>query len=154
MGVNISTQRRKGRSSTTDGTDRTDRKAGDCYPCNPCHMWQKVFPAKSSLRLWAFASLRLNSWHGHGFDPELFQLSCDDFTKTRKRPKTYGRFLGTIFLREVESAEVTRHQQFARQKNSKKQKSACENVIFFRRKPRFSAKTPKKRPFFAVSTSF
>jgi hypothetical protein len=71
---------------------------------------------------------------------ELFQLSRDDFTKTRKKTKTYGRFSGTIFLEGVESAEIPRHQRLARQKIPKKRKSACENVIFFSRNPRLPAK--------------
>jgi len=85
---------------------------------------------------------------------ELFQCSRGHITRTLKNQKTYRRFSGTIFFGEVELVEHPQLQPLAGHKIPKNRKNTKKSVIFLERPPRFSAKSPQKRPFFAVSTFF
>src|SRR5271155_326041 len=84
----------------------------------------------------------------------LFHCSRQNVTKTRKKTKSYHRILGAIFLEGSESSEIPHHQGLAIKKIPKNRKNAKKSVIFSSENPGFAAKTPKKRPFFAVSTFF
>ena len=51
---------------------------------------------------------------------ELFSYSCAHSGTIRQNPKTYGRFLGMIYLGRPGFSQVSDHQRFARSKNPKK----------------------------------
>jgi len=55
----------------------------------------------------------------------LFPLSHHDFTKTRKKTKTYHRFLGMFFFGGVKPTQVASHKVLATEKISKNRKSVC-----------------------------
>jgi hypothetical protein len=48
------------------------------------------------------------------------QLSCADSATNPKKPKTYGRFLGTIFSGGLRLMEITARQGFANLNGAKK----------------------------------
>jgi hypothetical protein len=64
----------------------------------------------------------------------------DDFTPTRKKRKTYYRFLGMIFFGAVCSALVLEAQRLATQEIPENRKNAKKNVKYSSSDPCFSAK--------------
>jgi hypothetical protein len=70
----------------------------------------------------------------------LSSFSRAHFVTTRKYPKTYRRYLGTIFLGRVRPPQAPVRQELAPKKTMKKWKSAKKNGILLGRNPGFSAK--------------
>jgi hypothetical protein len=73
---------------------------------------------------------------------ELYHRSRGDITRTRKNPKTYHRFLGTIFWGAGKFAKDPEPQPLAGQKIPQNRKNTKKSVFFLERPPRFSAKLP------------
>jgi len=83
---------------------------------------------------------------------EHFQCSRENITKPRKNPKTYGRFLGTIFGGGAGTLQVVSQQGLASRKIPKNEKNTKNNVLFFARTPRFSAKQARFGAVFGCQT--
>jgi hypothetical protein len=80
-------------------------------------------------------------------DPEFFQLSYAHFTRTRKKPKTYGRLFGRFFWGAGKSAKNPEPQHLPRLEIPKNRKNTKKSGFFKARPPDFLPNCLKKGSF-------